>query len=108
MSFTSSYEANQETKRARLLKRALRLRAMSVVEDYPFVTAQRADKLLRELLFGRVFALRMRGFARFFGRAELDMHYSLSKDLIPLKQFLATLREGGPQRVTTLMERRDY
>ena len=70
--------------------------------------ARRADKLLRELLFERVFALRMRGFARVFGGAELDMHFSLSKDLIPLKQFLATLREGGPQRVTTLMERGDY
>ena len=50
----------------------------------------------------------MRGFARVFRGAELDMHFSLSKDLIPLKQFLATLRDGGPQRVTTLMERGDY
>jgi len=72
------------------------------------LSARRADKLLRELLFDRVFALRMRGFARVFRGAELDMHFSLSKDLIPLKQFLATLRDGGPQRVTTLMERGDY
>jgi hypothetical protein len=76
--------------------------------DWYVLCARRADKLLRELLFDRVFALRMRSFARVFGRAELDMHFSLSKDLIPLKQFLATLREGGPQRVTTLMERGDY
>jgi hypothetical protein len=76
--------------------------------DWYVLSARRADKLLRELLFDRVFALRMRGFARVFGRAELDMHFSLSKDLIPLKQFLATLRVGGPQRVTTLMERGDY
>lgn len=76
--------------------------------EWYVLSARRADKLLRELLFDRVFALRMRGFARVFGRAELDMHFSLSKDLIPLKQFLATLREGGPQRVTTLMERGDY
>ena len=69
--------------------------------DWYVLSARRADKLLRELLFDRVFALRMRSFARVFGRAELDMHFSLSKDLIPLKQFLATLREGGPQRVTT-------
>ena len=72
------------------------------------LSARRADKLLRELLFNRVFALRMRGFARVFRGAELDMHFSLSKDLIPLKQFLATLRDGGPQRVTTLMERGEY
>jgi hypothetical protein len=76
--------------------------------DWYVLSARRADKLLRELLFDRVFALRMRGFTRVFGRAEIDMHFSLSKDLIPLKQFLATLREGGPQRVTTLMERGDY
>ena len=76
--------------------------------DWYVLSARRADKLLRELLFDRVFALRTRGFARVFGRAEIDMHFSLSKDLIPLKQFLATLREGGPQRVTTLMERGDY
>jgi hypothetical protein len=76
--------------------------------DWYVLSARRADKLLRELLFDRVFALRMRSFARVFGRAELDMHFSLAKDLIPLKQFLATLREGGPQRVTTLMERGDY
>jgi hypothetical protein len=76
--------------------------------DWYVLSARRADKLLRELLFDRVFALRVRSFARVFGRAELDMHFSLSKDLIPLKQFLATLREGGPQRITTLMERGDY
>jgi hypothetical protein len=76
--------------------------------EWYVLSARRADKLLRELLFERVFALKIRSFARVFGRAELDMHFSLSKDLIPLKQFLATLREGGPQRVTTLMERGDY
>jgi hypothetical protein len=50
----------------------------------------------------------MRSFARVFGRAELDIHFSLFKDLIPLDQFLATFREDGLQRVTTLMERGDY
>jgi hypothetical protein len=76
--------------------------------DWYVLSARRADKLLRELLFERVFALKIRGFARVFRQAELDMHFSLSKDLIPLKQFLTTLREGGPQRITTLMERGDY
>lgn len=76
--------------------------------EWYVLSARRADKLLRDFLFDRVFALRMRSFARVFRAAELDMHFSLSKDLIPLKQFLATLREGGPQRVTTLMERGDY
>jgi hypothetical protein len=37
--------------------------------DWYVLSARRADKLLRELLFDRVFALRMRGFTRVFGRA---------------------------------------
>jgi hypothetical protein len=72
------------------------------------LSARRAERLLRDLLFERVFALRMRSFARVFRGAELDMHFSLSRDLIPLRCFLATLREGGPQRITTLMERGEY
>jgi hypothetical protein len=72
------------------------------------LSARRADKLLRTMLFDRVFALRVRNFARAFGRAELDMHFSLSKDLVPLRQYLATLREQGPQKITTLLERGEY
>jgi hypothetical protein len=76
--------------------------------EWYVLSARRADKLLRALLFDRVFALRVRNFARAFGRAELDMHFSLSGDLIPLRQYLATLREEGPQKITTLLERGEY
>lgn len=76
--------------------------------EWYVLSARRADLLLREKLFDRVFALKMRSFAKAFGGAELDMHFSLSEDLIPLREFLGTLREGGPQRITTLMERGDY
>ncbi len=70
--------------------------------------AKKADKLLRELLFERVFALRTRSFARQFKGAELDMHYSLSRDLTPLATYLDMLRDAGYPRVTTLLERGDY
>jgi hypothetical protein len=70
--------------------------------------AKKADKLLREMLFERVFALRTRNFSRQFGGAELDMHYSLSRDLTPLSTYLAMLRDAGYPRVTTLLERGDY
>ena len=70
--------------------------------------AKKADKLLRELLFERVFALRTRNFSRQFGGAELDMHYSLSRDLTPLEKYLDLLGEAGYPRVTTLLERGDY
>ncbi|MCY3923176.1 MAG: hypothetical protein OXG27_12400 [Chloroflexi bacterium] len=76
--------------------------------DWYMLSARRADRLLREKMFDRVFALRVRNFARAFGGAELDMHFSLSEDLTPLPDFLATLRDRGPQAVSTFLERGDY
>lgn len=70
--------------------------------------AKKADLLLRSLLFERVFALRTRNFSRQFRGAELDMHFSLSKDLTPLTTYLGMLKEAGYPRVTTLLERGDY
>jgi len=70
--------------------------------------AKKADKLLRKMLFERVFALRTRNFSRQFRGAELDMHFSLSGDLTPLTTYLDMLREAGYPRVTTLLERGDY
>jgi hypothetical protein len=70
--------------------------------------AKKADKLLRDLLFERVFALRTRNFSRQFRGAELDMHFSLSRDLTPLSTYLDMLRDAGYPRVTTLLERGDY
>jgi hypothetical protein len=70
--------------------------------------AVKAEKLLREKLFERVFALRTPGFARQFGIAELNMHFSLSKDLTPLVTYLETLRDAGYPRVTTLLAQGDY
>lgn len=72
------------------------------------LSARKADKLLREKLFDRVYALRIRGFAQQFRAAELDMHFSLSEDLTPLDDYLHTLRESGYQMVTTLLERGEY
>ncbi len=76
--------------------------------DWYMLSARRADRLLREKLFDRVFALRVRNFARAFGGAELDMHFSLSEDLTPLPEFLTALRDRGPQAVSTILERGDY
>ena len=52
------------------------------------LSARRADHLLRENLFDRVYAVRVPGFARLFGKAELDMHFSLKEDLRDLHGFL--------------------
>jgi len=76
--------------------------------DWYIMSARRADKLLRDKLFDRVFALRIRNFSRVFGGAEIDMHFSLSQDLIPITDFFKTVREGGLHKVTTLLERGDF
>lgn len=69
------------------------------------LSARKADKLMRDLLFDRIYALKIRGFAQQFRGAELDMHFSLAADLVPLKRFLDILREGGQTMVATMMER---
>lgn len=79
---------------------------MRILEaDWYVLSARRADALLRKLLFDRVFALRIRGFAQKFRAAELDMHFSLSEDLTRLEEFLRVLRDEGPTKVATLFER---
>ncbi len=69
------------------------------------LSARRADKLLHEHLFDRVYALRVRAFARNYGNAEVDMHFSLSEDLRPLAEFLQVLRDGGLHGLTARLER---
>jgi hypothetical protein len=69
------------------------------------LSARRADQLLREKLFDRAYALRVRGFARNYPGAELDMHFSLSQNLSPLSEFLAELRERGMPGLVTRLER---
>lgn len=70
--------------------------------------AKRASDLMHKLLFERVFALRTRNFSRQFRGAELDMHFSLTRDLTPLATYLDVLRESGYPRVTTLLAQGDY
>jgi hypothetical protein len=69
------------------------------------LSARRADRLLRELLFERAYALRVRAFARNYRGAEVDMHYSLSQDLRPLDEFLRVLRDQGLPGLVGRLER---
>ena len=59
--------------------------------------------LLGDLLFDRVFAMKIRGFAQQFRRAELNMHFSLSSDLVPVEKFFDTLRKET--RLAVMIER---
>jgi len=60
---------------------------------------------LRELLFERVFAVRVRTFTRSYRNAEVDMHFSLSSDMLPLVDFLKRLAEVGLHGMAVLLER---
>lgn len=76
--------------------------------DWYVLSARRADRLVRELLYERVFALRVPSFTRAYRGAEVDMHFSLSQDLTPLMEFLRTLRDSGHPVVVSKLERGDY
>jgi len=69
------------------------------------LSARRAAALLRDKLFERVFAVRIPRFARNYRNAELDMHFSLSQDLTPLKNFLASAKERGLHGLAVDLER---
>jgi len=69
------------------------------------LSARRADQLLREKLFERVYAVRVRGFARNYPNAELDMHFSLKTDLTPLLKFLNGIKQDGLNKAMVQLER---
>jgi hypothetical protein len=73
------------------------------IEHAPWrvISARRADKLLRDLLFERVYAVRQRSFAQ----TQVNMHFSLSQDLTALEEFLRLWRERGPQGLASMLER---
>lgn len=72
------------------------------------LSARRAERLMRDMLWDRVFALRVKRFAQNYRNAELDMHFSLSGDLTPLEVFLEVLRTEGQTKMATLLERGEY
>lgn len=73
--------------------------------EWYVLSARRADALLRSKLFERVFALRIPNFTRQFRGAELDMHFSLKEDLVPLDTFTTELKTEGLTKVATMLER---
>lgn len=73
--------------------------------DWYALSARRADRLLRDKLFDRVYAVRVRAFARNYRNAELDMHFSLAEDLKPLKLFLTSAKERGLHGLAVDLER---
>ena len=83
----------------------LALRMSRVFSGFLVISARRADRLLREKLFERVFAVRVRAFNRSYGGAELNMHLSLSQDMTPLSDFLQIMKDKGVHGVPAGIER---
>jgi len=73
--------------------------------EWRVLSARRADILLREKLFDRVYAVRVRAFARNYRNAELDMHFSLKEDLTSLADFPESLKSHGLHGLTARLER---
>ena len=66
--------------------------------QFRVISAKKADNLLREKLFERVHALSLKGFTRKFRNAEVDMHFSLARELTPVRTFLELLVRESPQK----------
>jgi hypothetical protein len=73
--------------------------------EWYVLSARKADNLLRDQLFKRVYALKIRDFAQQFRGAELDMHFSLKEDLVTFREFLRTLNEEGQTKMAALLGR---
>lgn len=73
--------------------------------EFRVVSARRADNLMRQLLFERVFALRVPRFNQSYRGAEIDMHFSLTNEMIPLRTFTELLDRESPQVVAVMLDR---
>lgn len=69
------------------------------------LSARRAFTLLHEKLFERVFALRVRAFNWTFRGAEIDMHLSLSREMVPFNEFVQLIEERGVREVAIRLDR---
>ena len=49
--------------------------------------------------------MKIRGFAQQFRGAELDMHFSVSADLVPVQRFFDMLRNEGQTMLAVMLER---
>jgi hypothetical protein len=73
--------------------------------EFRVISARRAYRLLQQHLFERVHALRLRSFGRLFRDAEINMHLSLSNEMVPFAELLGILKGTGVQGLAVRLER---
>lgn len=76
--------------------------------QFRVISAAKASRLLHDRLFERVHALSLKGFTRKFRNAEVDMHFSLSQELTPVRTFLELLIKESPQKFAVRLYTGDY
>ena len=81
------------------------LKAQIVKSEFRVLSARRAYNLMREKLFERVHALRLRAFNRTFRAAEINMHLSLSQEMISFAELIGVLTTTGVQGLAVRLER---
>ncbi len=79
------------------------IRRKIAASEFRVISASRAERLMKDKLFERVFALRQRAFTSAFRNAEIDMHFSLTREMVPVSDFLATVASESPQRLAVLL-----
>jgi len=73
--------------------------------EFRLISARRAFNLVRDKLFERVFALRVRRFNQSYRNAEIDMHLSISRELTPLRTFLEILSRDSLHVLNVRLDR---
>ena len=73
--------------------------------QFRVISARRAYQLMRDRLFERVHALKIRNFNRVFRNAEIDMHLSLSGEMVGFNDFLRLLADRGPLELAVRWDR---
>ena len=81
------------------------IRSRIETSEFRVLSARRAYNLLGSLLFERVHALRLRGFNQLFRGAEINMHLSLSKEMIAYPLFLKVLADRGALEMALRLDR---
>jgi tRNA G10 N-methylase Trm11 len=71
--------------------------------EWRVISARKADSLLRTLLFERVFAVRQRTSPR----TQVNMHFSLKRDLTPFAEFARLRKEYGLHGLAVRLEAGD-
>lgn len=76
-----------------------------VNSEFRVLSARKAYTLMRDKLFERVHALRLRAFNRTFRGAEINMHLSLSEEMISFADLIGVLTATGVQGLAVRLER---